>query len=225
MRLARYQPDQSQAAPDDTVLMEQIERVEAILVHLGTVHDRSFALREKEILEGLESVERFEQAHKLLGEMVGFDVGKVEDEGSPDPWWIVGDVCLVFEDHVGAQDGSTLDVKKARQVSSHPDWMQANVPASQKAKILPVLVTPVKKVSSKAVVHLTGVALWPVKDLRQWAQSALATLREVRKTFFEPGDLTWRERAAELFQENDLSARPLFEKLKKTPAASHLKPD
>ena len=32
------------------------------------------------------------------------------------------------------------------RVSSHPAWMVANVPASQNAKILPVLVTPVKKV-------------------------------------------------------------------------------
>ena len=223
--LARYQADQDQAAVDDTVLMGQIERVEAILARLGTVHDRSFALREKEILEGLASEDDFEQAHKLLGEMVGFEVGKVEEEGSPDPWWIAGDACLVFEDHAGAQESSTLDVKKARQVSSHPAWMVANVPASQNAKILPVLVTPVKKVSSKAVAHLTGVALWPVKDLQQWAQNALATLRQARRTFFESGDLTWRENAAELFQQNDLSARPLFDKLRKMPAAKYLKPE
>jgi len=46
--------------------MAQIERVEAMLVELGTVHDRPFARREKEILEGLESEENFEQAHKDL---------------------------------------------------------------------------------------------------------------------------------------------------------------
>jgi hypothetical protein len=96
-------------------------------------------------------------------------------------------VCLVFEDHAGAKDSSSIDVTKARQVSSHPAWMLANVPASKQAKILPVLVTPVKKVHSGAVVHLTGVALWRLGDFKEWAQNALATLREVRKTFFEPG--------------------------------------
>jgi hypothetical protein len=225
VRLARYQSGDNKVAADDSVLMEQIERVEAVLVKLGTVHDRSFALREKEILEGLQSEDRFEQAHKLLGGIIGFEAGKIEGEGSPDPWWIVGDVCLVFEDHAGAKDSSSIDVTKARQVSSHPAWMLANVPASKQAKILPVLVTPVKKVHSGAVVHLTGVALWPLGDFKEWAQNALATLREVRKTFFEPGDLTWREKAAELFQQNNLSARPLFEKLKTMSAAKHLNPE
>jgi len=223
VRLARYQSaDKKKEAAEDTALMAQIENVEAILAQLGTVHDRSFALREKEILEGLESEETFEQAHNLLGEMLGFDADKVEEEGSPDPWWIVEDVCLVFEDHAGAQNSSSIDVKKARQVSSHAGWMLANVPASKQAKILPVLVTPVKKVHAKAVAHLEGVALWPLEELKKWAQIALATLRELRKTFIEPGDLDWREKAAELFQENSLSARPLFEKLKSTPAAKHL---
>jgi hypothetical protein len=103
--------------------------------------------------------------------------------------------------------------------------MRANVPASNLAKILPVLVTPVKKVNSKAVAHLTGVALWPLIDLQKWAQSALAVLRELRKTFVEPGDLGWREKAAEFFLENNLSARPLFEKLKSMPASRYLTPE
>ena len=225
VRLARYQSPEKRESAEDAVLMAQIEKIEGILAQLGTVHDRSFAQREKEILEGLESEDSFEQAHKLLGEMIGFDTGKVEEEGSPDPWWIVGDVCLVFEDHAGAKTSSSIDVKKARQVSSHPNWMQANVPASQQAKILAVLVTPVKKVHSNAVAHLSGVALWPVENMKKWAQNALGTLRELRKTFVEPGDLGWREEAAELFQERNLSARPLFEKLKSTPAAKYLTPE
>ena len=222
VRLARYQSAQTEAVADDTVLMEQLERVEELLVELGTVHDRAFAIKEKEILEGLSSNDSFEQAHRLLGEMVGFQAGKIEEEGSPDPWWIAGDVCLVFEDHAGAQAGAVIDVKKARQAASHPAWMRANVPESRNAKILPVLVTTATRVSQKAVPHLGEVALWPVDEFRQWAQNALASLRETRKTFFEPGDLIWRARAAEIFQQNGLSARPLFERLKNVHAAKHL---
>jgi len=44
-------------------------------------------------------------------------------------------------------------------------------------------------------------------------------------TFVELGDLDWREKAAELFQENNLPARSLFEKLKSTPTAKHLTPE
>jgi hypothetical protein len=62
--------DENKVAAVDTVLMAQIERVEAMLAQLGTVHDRSFARREKEILQGLESEDSFEQAHKMLGELL-----------------------------------------------------------------------------------------------------------------------------------------------------------
>jgi hypothetical protein len=61
--------------------------------------------------------------------------------------------------------------------------------------------------------------------LKKWAQNALVVLRELRKTFVEPGDLGWREKAAEFFSENGLSARPLFEKLKNMPASKYLTPE
>jgi hypothetical protein len=161
----------------------------------------------------------------MLGEILGFDSGKVENEGSPDPWWIAADACLVFEDHAGAGSNAVIDVKKARQASSHPNWMRQNVPASAEAKILPVLVTPAKRVSAAAVVHLDGVALWPLDKMKQWAEQALATVRQVRQTFIEPGDLNWRSKTAEAFQQNNISARPLFEALKKVQAARVLQVD
>ena len=49
---------------ENVVLMEQIERVEALLAQLGAVHDRGFTKWEKEILEGLQSKKKglFERA-------------------------------------------------------------------------------------------------------------------------------------------------------------------
>lgn len=222
--LARYQADDKSTADDNTILMGQIERVESVLEQLGTVHDRAFAMREKEILDGLASEGTFEQAHKLLGELLGFDAGKVEVDGSPDPWWIAGNLCFVFEDHAGAQAGSSLHVRKARQVASHPAWMRANVEASSKANILPVLVTPVTKADAGAIPHLDDVALWPLEEFRSWAENALATVREVRRTFPEPGDLVWRTAAAEAFEQNGLDASGLFATLRSRLAAKHLTP-
>ncbi|MHB8252145.1 MAG: DEAD/DEAH box helicase [Acidiferrobacter sp.] len=222
--LARYQPGGAEAVANNTVLLGQIERVEAALAHLGIVHDRAFAKCERQILDGLQSTEKglFEQAHKLLGEMIGFDAGKEESDGSPDPWWIAGQICLVFEDHAGAQVGSALDVSKARQTASHPNWMRANVEAAANADITPVLVTPVSTVREGAVPHLGGVALWPLNEFQKWAENALTTLRELRKTFTEPGDLVWRAAAAELFEQRGLDAPSLVAMLKARPAAQYL---
>ena len=222
--LARYQPDNVEVAADNAILLGQIERVEATLAQLGTVHDRAFAKREKQILEGLSSTEKgpFEQAHKLLGEMIGFDADKKELDGSPDPWWIAGPLCLVFEDHAGAQAGSALDVTKARQAASHPNWIRTNVEAAASADITAVLVTPVSTVKEGALPHLGAVALWPLDEFREWAETALAALRELRKTFAEPGDLVWRAAAAELFEQRGLDAPSLVAILKARPAANYL---
>lgn len=222
VRLSQYESKRPAPVETDIVLMEQIERVENILEQLGTVHDRSFAKREKEILEGLASATDFEHAHRLLGEVVGFQVGKIEAEGSPDPWWLAGTLCFVFEDHAGAEPDSAIDVKKARQVSSHPKWMNANVAASSQATILPVLVTTVTEVRSAALPYLDGVGLWPVAELRKFAERAFVAVRELRKTFVEPGDLEWRAKAQEVFTQNGLAAAQLFTELESKPASRHL---
>jgi hypothetical protein len=222
VRLSQYESQRPTPAEADIVLMEQIERVETVLEQLGTVHDRSFAKREKEILEGLASATNFELAHRLLGEVIGFQVGKIEAEGSPDPWWIAGNLCFVFEDHAGAEPDSAIDVRKARQVSTHSKWMRANVSASTQARILPVLVTTVTKVRSAAVPYLDGVGLWQVVELRKFAERALAALRELRKTFVEPGDLEWRAKAQDMFKQNGLAAARLFTDLESKLASKDL---
>ncbi len=222
VRLSRYQSPDATASGENVALLEQIERVETVLEQLGTVHDRSFVRREKQILEGLASKDGFEEAHRLLGETIGFQAGKVEAEGSPDPWWIAGDVCLVFEDNAGGGEDPIIDVTRARQVSSHPKWMRANVAASSQARILPVLVTPAQKVRLAAVPHLDGVGLWPIADMREWARQALGAIRELRKTFVEPGDLEWRAKAAEVFEQNGLSAQQLLSELALRLASKHL---
>ena len=190
------------------------------------MHSRKYDCREKEILEGIVSSEKvpFENAHRLLGEMLGFVAGKEETDGSPDPWWIAGKLCLVFEDHAGAAPNSVLDVTKARQASSHPNWMKANVPAAADASCLAVIVSPVSTVKEGAIPHLDNVAFWPLNEFQEWAKQALTLLREIRRTFSEQGDLFWRTQAAEAFENNGLDAESLFNKLKHRLASELLKP-
>jgi hypothetical protein len=221
--LARYQIEDVKAAKDNAILLGQIERLEGVLEQLGTVHDRAFAHREKEILTGLASKDNFEHAHKLLGEFLGFEPGKKEADASPDPWWIAGKICLVFEDHAGAEAGSILDATKARQVASHPAWMRANVELAADVQIVPVLVTPVTTAKEGAMPHLNEVALWSIDNFREWAERAVACVRELRKTFSEPGDLVWRAATLERFEAEGLDAPSLVARLSARKAAKYLK--
>ncbi|QSQ27199.1 DEAD/DEAH box helicase [Pyxidicoccus parkwayensis] len=222
--LASYQADPSTSEDDVSALMAQLEQVESVIASLGTMHDGTFARREKEILDGLASKDSvpFEHAQKLLGELLGFEVGKVERDASPDPWWIAGNRCLVFEDHSGADPASALDATKARQTASHPNWIKAHVESSQGAQVLAVLVSPVSTAREGAVPHLGQFAMWPLAEYRRWAERALATVREVRTKFVEPGDLEWRALAAKAFQENNLAAARLYDFLARRIAAGLL---
>jgi hypothetical protein len=219
VQLSQQSHTGSQDAEEDghnALVMFQVEKIEAILSSLGTRHDRNYSQREREILEGLNDDTKFEESHKLLGEHLGFDAGKIEIDGSPDPWWQLGDYCIVFEDHANANETSTLDTTKARQAASHPAWMKANVPSCipENVEIMPVLVTPVSAASSGAMPHLGGVSLWKLPEFKKWASDALLTIRELRKTFIEAGDLVWRAEAASVLQAREIDMISVTEYLK-----------
>jgi hypothetical protein len=222
--LTRYSGQEEKPEEEDnTVIMEQVERMEATLSRLGTAYERPYVLREKEILEGVlvKDHQQFENAHKLLGEMLGFESDNKETEGAPDPWWISSKVCLVFEDHSDADENSALDIRKARQVSSHPAWMKKNIPAAAVAEILPVLVTPVSRV--RAVPYLEPVAVWKVADFQTWATQAVAIIRELRTNLTTPGDLVWRAETAVKLKEHGFDAISLMAKLRSQRALDILK--
>ncbi|SPP92805.1 DEAD/DEAH box helicase [Bradyrhizobium vignae] len=208
---------------DQTTTMLQVERLEAYLAKLGTVHNRAFSTKEREIREGLKSGDQFEQAQVLLGQHLGFDAGKREEDASPDPWWHVGDVAIVFEDHANAAGASSvLDATKARQAASHPDWIRMNVPAAAGAKIIPVLVSPVKKAKQGAVPHLGRFSFWSLDDFRAWSDNALDVIRELRRTFTEPGDLAWRADAITALEKARVDGPGLSHWLSERPASKHL---
>ena len=209
---------------DSANVMLQVERLEAYLQKLGTLHNRSFSAREKEIREGLKTADAFEQAQVMLGEHLGFQAGKREEDASPDPWWFVGDLAIVFEDHADAKADATLDATKARQAASHPDWLREHVPGTAGTAIQSVLVTPAKKAKQGAVPHLSRFAHWDLADFRTWADKALDMVRELRRTFVEPGDLAWRAEAASRLEQVRADAPGLARWLSGRSARDHLKP-
>lgn len=222
--LARYSNQNTVASGEDDIVLEQVERIETALASLGTTYERKYSAREKEILEGLEAEDagKFENAHKLLGAMLGFEADNKETDGSPDPWWISSNICLVFEDHSGADKTTAIGAKKARQAASHPNWMKANVPAAETADILAVLITPSTTVKNGAIVHLGNVSLWNLSEFRTWSKKALATVRELRTTFTEAGDLTWRDEAITKLKDRGFDAVSLISLLRRNKASEVL---
>ena len=169
---------------------------------------------------------QFEIAQRDLGEMLGFRAGKHESDASPDPWWIAGRFCIVFEDHSNANADSALGADKARQADGHPKWMRANKDMTRlpdNAEILSVLVTPVSRAEKGALPHLTNVALWRLDEFRKWALKALSVIRELRRTLGDDCDLAWRAQAQSVFEQNGFDAPSLFRALASVNAGNVLK--
>jgi len=212
-------------ASDQSLLIAVIERLETRLEQLGMSNDLGFAKEEAFIRQNIAKSEKgpFEAAHERLGTLIGYDAGNRETTGSPDPWWIADEsMCFIFEDHSNAKSG-TLDVKKARQVGSHPNWAKANLNLSPTSSVLPVLISPVATADKDALPHLDGVFLWDLADFREWANNALTVVRELRRTFPGSPDIVWRSTAAERYRTSTMDPSGLAAYLAKSPASIKLK--
>jgi len=106
-------------------------------------------------------------------------------------------MCFIFEDHSDAKLGNSLDVTKARQVCTHPNWVGENLPVDKDATIVPILVTSVLVADDAALPHLKDVLVWNLEEFRKWAHNAISVVRELRKEYPNSGDLAWRALAAE----------------------------
>jgi hypothetical protein len=211
----RETPDLLNEHVNDAALQQQVTRIAAELTRLGSTHDRAFAKLEKDIIDGLQNHETFEAAQVKLGNLIGFIAGKIESEGSPDPWWISGSTCIVFEDYVNTTSDGELPVVKARQATSHPDWMKTNVPQSLGCSFIPTLLSPINNIRSAAVTHAQGLRYWQLDAFLAWAKRALDTVRELRTTFYEQGDLVWQADASALLKERELDILSLLNFLNK----------
>jgi Helicase C-terminal domain len=219
----RQDPDSQALVNNETLVI--VENMEQVLENLGTVHNRKYDEKEKLILDGISSSEakQFENAHMELGTLLGYDAGNKETNGAPDPWWLVNDTfCFIFEDHCEAKSESSLNVNKARQVGSHPNWVTDNLGVKDHANIMAVLISPVKHADSDALTHLKNVYYWSLEDFREWAKNALSIIRQLRRTFVESGDLEWRAQAVEAYEHHKLSPYSLANHLRQSPAIQRL---
>jgi hypothetical protein len=217
-RLAQLQPASTLASgAASPALCVQVENLESVFEKLGTTHGRKYDEEEKLIVTNIKEnqSDKFELAHKHLGNLLGFKADKVESTGSPDPWWVLSDdLCVVFEDHSDAKESDgKLDVSKARQVATHPNWLRKHLNLPEKVNVIPVLITPFSKASPDAMPHLKAVCVWNLNEFREWATEALRIIRELRRNFPGSGDLAWRATAADKLQHAGLDAQSIVNSL------------
>jgi Type III restriction enzyme, res subunit/Helicase C-terminal domain len=200
--------------------LRQVESIENVFSNLGMAHNRAFNKSDLDVRNGLLCPDAFEQAQKLLGDMLGFSTGKVEEDASPDPWWMLGKRVIVFEDHAAASAiNPQIDAKKARQAASHEAWIRANFTDPENLEIVSVLVTPATRAAKGAAPSLSSVAYWNLDDFISWANKAMDTLREIRSSYPGTANIEWRIKAAEALEQCGADMPGLFYKLKSSSAS------
>jgi len=204
--------------PTGTIAPEfahMIDRIAERFIELGTSNTFKYSAEEKSILDGIQATDadQFEEAQRRLGLLLGFESGNSNENGAPDPWWVLGGgKCIVFEDHSGAKGEShqELDAKKARQVAMHPNWIHDRKIVGPKCEVAAVLVTPMAKAEFAAQAHLDTFSCWPLDDFRHWAIETISTIRRLRTDFLDTGDLVWRAQTVATLQEAGLTPDQIY---------------
>ena len=186
--------------------MSQVERLEGVLLGMGTVHDTKFEKTAKRILEGLARDKTFEESQRQLGELLGFVTGNGKGDGEPDPWWLTDSIGIVFEDHAAGSASTVFGASKARQATGTPVYgLKITVMKLRELMFKVVLVTPCTVASKSAKSQLREVLYWHLDEFIKWATDAINVLRGLKSSLSEDGDLYWRENAVEKLQEANLT--------------------
>ncbi|MDA1132884.1 MAG: hypothetical protein O2905_06635 [Proteobacteria bacterium] len=191
----------------------QVERLEGVLLALGTADDKKFEKRAKHILEGLAEPTTFEEAQRQLGELLGFVAGNGKGDADPDPWWLGDTKGIVFEDHAKGVATTVFGANKAKQAAGHPAWLDEYCPEADGVDVTAVLVTPCTTAGKGAKPALKELRYWALDDFRTWAKQAVNTVRGLKASLPQEGDLIWRQETADKLAEEGLTLNAILDML------------
>lgn len=198
-----------------------IERMELEIERLGTINNSKFESYVSEIVTGFNAnnSKLFENAHVLLGKLLGYNAGNKNVSGAPDPWWLANDKYgFVFEDNSEAKDTSSICITKARQAATHTEWIKKHLRLPKDSEILSVLITPSKTVLMDSIAFLDNVYIWNLDEFKKWSLNAIGIIRNLRGKYPGQADLVWREGALQQYLHNNIDPIKLVNELKKNPA-------
>ena len=214
----------AQATPNDAWSEKNIallDRFVQRISNLGLGNDVKFEPRVKRVLDGLNGEPAdFENAQIELGNLLGYEAGKLNVQGAPDPHWQADkSLVVVFEDHSDGDPGGTLSIGKARQVAGHERTIRKHLDLNDDADVVTVLVTPASRAAHEALQHLVGVYVVSLEDYKAWAYNALNVIREIRSHMGGNADFESRRRALDMLSMANLLPEHLVRFMRKKRAS------
>ncbi|WP_315858457.1 DEAD/DEAH box helicase [Cyanobium sp. Lug-B] len=188
-------------------LEANIERMENVFADRGYSSIRRFEQDIKSIGDMLRSTDsdQFEEAHRLLGEILGFQSENSTGHAAPDPWWIsTAELCIVFEDKSDSNPDNAVPVNTVRQAVSHPKWIRGNTFVNNTAAIYSSLITTQRKIHRDVPTYADELGYWHIDDFIDFSSEVFNVLRDLRASFVGIGDTSWRDVARQLLKEKCL---------------------
>ncbi|NTU50166.1 MAG: DEAD/DEAH box helicase family protein [Desulfobulbaceae bacterium] len=204
--------NKTQEVSAEIIYGERIERIEGVLDRFGKSSSVKIEKHFRTIRDGLSSSvsKPFEEAQVKLGQLLGFESGKTERSGDPDPWWILGRQGVVFEDYTATGESPVVSKEKTLQAKAHPDTLAEEHPG---VSFSVVFCSKSDKLHAAAVPHTGNVFYISVEDFKKFSEECMITMRVLWNAFQSPGDIQWREFAAQKMTQEKLGSDDILARL------------
>ena len=181
---------------EDDYVGEVLPQLERVLLEYPTKNklEKQISLILKNLTDTSDkSGQKFEHGHMELGRLLGYVSKNINTDGAPDPYWIIGDICIVSEDKIYKTE-KEIPICDAREVSTHEKWMKQNEPLiTKKIQIYTVLISNSQRLDADAKHIVDNIYYLNYTEFIEWAKKALVTIRNIYSTFVEEGNCEWRE--------------------------------
>ena len=204
---------------EDNYVGEVLPQLERILLEYPTKNklEKQISIILKNLTDTSDkNGQKFEHGHMELGRLLGYISKNINTDGAPDPYWIIGDVCIVSEDKIYKSE-KEIPICDAREVSTHEKWMRQNEPLiTKKTQIYTVLISNSQRLDADAKHIVDNIYYLNYTEFIEWAKKALATIRNIHSTFVEEGNCEWRQATFYELKQNRVTPLDFFKLISKT---------
>lgn len=132
------------------------------------------------VLDGSGSVRQVEEALRYLGELLGLDSTRPDNEHDigPDNLWFCSRVGMAIEVKTNKDEGVNYSKKYIGQLSQHIQWVKEEVELD---KLIPVFVGPVCAATESASPS-EGMMVTNLASFKQLAEKLIATYEDISKS-------------------------------------------
>ena len=162
---------------------------------------------------------KFENGHKLLGELLGYNSKNPNMDGAPDPYWIVNSkIVIVSEDKIYQEKDTikNVPIKDVTESGRHPEWLREyETEIDDDVEIINIFVTNSRNIDESARVYAKDIYYINRDDYVEWAIKALNVIRSIYKTFNDTGDSEWRNISYQELTINEVTPKDYINFIKK----------